>query len=183
MALSSFVFRPNNDWWDLWNWPERIFDQHFGVALSDDDFVPSSLSRYHDRPISRRLWRDRKSAVKSGMSEVVNTKDKFQINLDVSQFAPEEINVKVVDNKSITIEGNHEEKQDDHGFISRHFVRRYVLPRNCEVDKIASSLSSNGVLSISAPKKVVEAIKPSEKVIPITMAAPMETDDQAVQKK
>ncbi len=31
----------------------------------------------------------------TGMSEVLNDKDKFQINLDVSHFSPEEIKVTV----------------------------------------------------------------------------------------
>ncbi|KAJ8963110.1 hypothetical protein NQ318_018575 [Aromia moschata] len=51
----------------------------------------------------------------------------LQVILDVQQFAPNEIVVKTNGN-SIIVEGKHEEKQDEHGFISRHFVRRYVLP-------------------------------------------------------
>lgn len=71
----------------------------------------------------------------------------------MQQFAPNEITVKAVDN-TVVVEGKHEEKQDEHGFISRHFVRRYVLPKDVELNNITSSLSSDGVLTISAPKKV-----------------------------
>lgn len=73
--------------------------------------------------------------------------------LDVQQFAPREITVKTIDT-TIIVEGKHEEKQDEHGYISRHFVRRYVLPRDVEVHNITSSLSSDGVLTITAPKRV-----------------------------
>lgn len=45
-------------------------------------------------------------------------KDKFQIILDVQQFTPDEIAVKTSD-KYIIVEGKHEEKQDEHGFVSR----------------------------------------------------------------
>jgi len=76
-----------------------------------------------------------------------------QVNLDVQQFKPEEIAVKVVDN-SIVVEGKHEERKDDHGFVSRSFTRRYVLPENIDSATIQSSLSSDGVLQISAAPKV-----------------------------
>jgi crystallin alpha B len=52
------------------------------------------------------------------------------------------------------VEGKHEEKQDEHGYVSRHFVRRYILPSDIEVNNIVSSLSSDGVLTVTAPKKV-----------------------------
>lgn len=50
-----------------------------------------------------------------------------QVILDVQQFTPNEITVKTTD-KHIIVEGKHEEKADEHGYISRHFVRRYQLP-------------------------------------------------------
>jgi len=76
-----------------------------------------------------------------------------QVILDVQQFSPNEITVKTVDNY-IIVEAKHEEKKDEHGFISRSFVRRYVLPSTHDLNNITSSLSSDGVLTISAPKKV-----------------------------
>jgi HSP20 family molecular chaperone IbpA len=59
--------------------------------------------------------------------EVVNDDWKFQVNLDVRQFSPEEVNVKTSNNE-IFVEAKHEEKADEHGFIQRSFSRRYVLP-------------------------------------------------------
>lgn len=51
----------------------------------------------------------------------------FQVILDVQQFSPQEITVKTTD-KYIIVEGKHEEKQDEHGYISRQFTRRYQIP-------------------------------------------------------
>ena len=79
--------------------------------------------------------------------------DLRQVILEVQQFSPEEITVKTVGNQVI-VEAKHEERQDEHGFVSRHFVRRYVLPPSHDVFNITSSLSSDGVLTITAPKKV-----------------------------
>jgi crystallin alpha B len=76
-----------------------------------------------------------------------------QVILDVQQFSPSEITVKTINN-TVIVEGKHEEKQDEHGYVSRHFVRRYVLPSDIELNDIVSSLSSDGVLTVTAPKKV-----------------------------
>lgn len=44
------------------------------------------------------------------------------MSLDVQQFKPEELKVRVVEGV-VEVEGKHEERQDEHGSISRHFVR------------------------------------------------------------
>lgn len=69
------------------------------------------------------------------------------------------------------VEGKHEEKQDEHGFISRQFTRRYVLPQGHEASEVISSLSSDGVLTICSLKK---ALPPpgTERVVPITQTGP-----------
>lgn len=73
--------------------------------------------------------------------------------MDVQQFKPEEINVKVVDNY-LVVDAKHEEREDSHGYISRHFTRRYKIPSDVDIDAIKSKLSSDGILTLEAPKKV-----------------------------
>ena len=92
-------------------------------------------------------------------------KEKFQIVLDVQQFAPNEITVKTTDHH-VMIEGKHEEKEDEHGYVSRHFVRRYHLPKGADPHTIVSNLSSDGVLTVTAPRK---ALPPphTERSVPI----------------
>lgn len=97
-------------------------------------------------------------------------KDGFQVSMDVTQFKPSELNVKVVDN-SVVVEGKHEEREDDHGFISRHFVRRYALPKGYDADKVQSTLSSDGVLTVSIPKPQLED-KSNERHIQIQQTGP-----------
>lgn len=82
----------------------------------------------------------------------------------MQQFAPNEITVKTI-GKTITVEGKHEEKQDQHGLVSRQFMRRYVLPEGYDIENVQSALSSDGVLSITAPKLALPA--PGEKIVPI----------------
>lgn len=151
--------------------PSRIPDQHFGLGLDPEDLlapltVPRTVGALLRCPAGYyRPWKTAASAQDTG-STVSIDKDKFQVNLDVQQFAPEEISVKATGDNTITIEGKHEEKQDEHGFISRHFVRKYVLPKGCNIEQVASSLSSDGVLTITAPR--AEGNEVEHKSIPIT---------------
>ncbi|KAJ8924303.1 hypothetical protein NQ315_007096 [Exocentrus adspersus] len=107
-----------------------------------------------------------KSLVQDPGATVSSDKDKFQANFDVQQFKPEEISVKVTGDNTVTIEGKHEEKEDEHGYISRHFVRRYTLPENCDIKQVQSKLSSDGVLTITAPK-IPEGKAIEDREIPI----------------
>nr|XP_014103766.2 heat shock protein 23 [Bactrocera oleae] len=97
-------------------------------------------------------------------------KDGFQASLNVQQFKPSELNVKVVVDH-IVVEGKHEEREDDHGYISRHFVRRYALPKGFQADKVVSTLSSDGVLTVRVPKPAIED-KSNERVVPIQQVGP-----------
>ncbi|XP_050075575.1 protein lethal(2)essential for life-like [Anopheles maculipalpis] len=178
MSIIPIFFR---NWWDdEWDrplWSSRLLDQHFGSGVTADDLLNALVSVTDRRLPSQsqqqlasrynRPWHSSCVASNRDSGSTVNvTNDKFQISLDVQQFSPEEISVKYVDN-SVVVEGKHEEKQDEHGYISRHFVRRYMLPKGHNEADIVSSLSSDGILTISCPRKEIEQKKP-ERSIPIT---------------
>lgn len=103
-----------------------------------------------------------------------------KVTLDVTHFAPEDLNVKLVDNY-LVIEGQHEEKQEGHGFISRHFVRRYEIPASTPDLEIKSedvncTLNTSGVLTVEVQlEPPVEEGKGNEKVIPINMTTTSST--------
>ena len=97
-----------------------------------------------------------------GSAVVKNTSDKFQVSMDVKGFSPNELKVKVQD-RVVTVSGNHEERQDEHGYISRSFTRRYVVPEGIKMENVTSNITADGVLSITAPKlHAVEAPKAME---------------------
>ncbi|KAI7812907.1 crystallin, alpha B, b [Triplophysa rosa] len=125
--------------------PSRIFDQHFGEHMSESDLIPS-LS-YH-RPSFFR-W---PSWLESGISEMKMEKDRFSVNLDVKHFTPEELSVKITGDY-IEIHAKHEDRQDDHGFVSREFLRKYRIPTGVDPTSVTSSLSSDGVLTVMVPRK------------------------------
>ncbi|XP_044748704.1 protein lethal(2)essential for life-like [Coccinella septempunctata] len=159
--------------------PTRILDQHFGLTLDPNDLyspvtLPRDLRLASLYPRSYlRPWRTSTSAQDVG-STVQMDKEKFQANLDVQQFKPEELTVRVDSDNTVIIEGKHEEKQDEHGLIFRHFIRKYTIPKTCDITKLESRLSSDGVLSILAPKMQENA---KEINIPITQTGkPAKTD-------
>ncbi|XP_022203261.2 alpha-crystallin A chain [Nilaparvata lugens] len=155
MSLLPYVMR---DFVDDFYHP-TIFDDHFGLRPS------SLLSCVPLQAGYLRPWRLLDSQ-DSGISNIEEDSNNFKVNLDVQQFKPEEISVKLSDD-NIVIEGKHEERKDQHGFISRQFCRRYKLPENVDLQKLESRLSSDGVLQLIAPKKIDESIKNNERQIPI----------------
>lgn len=143
---------------------QSFLDQYFGRNIGMDDFFKVNMVPF----ITEDCWSQWKSKLAAEIdkgSKVTSDNEKYQVCIDVQQFSPEEITVKAI-GRQIVIEGKHEEKQDEHGYISRNFVRKYVLPDDLKMDSVTSSISSDGVLSISVPK-MVPAITGHERLIPI----------------
>ncbi|VVC32780.1 Hypothetical protein CINCED_3A023003 [Cinara cedri] len=159
MSLVPLFFQ---NWWDDFErerLPRRLLDQHFGLGLHRDDLTsltsalasPSLRSGTYYRP-----WQGVLNRQNSGTSNLKFDDNQVQVILDVQQFGPGEITVKTSEG-AVIVEGKHEEKQDEHGFISRQFKRRYLLPKDVDIEKVVSSLSSDGILTISVPKKVISS--------------------------
>jgi crystallin alpha B len=166
--LRYHPFYSGGDWFDFPT-PERIFDQHFGDMMPFGSMmaVDPLYGRmpYWMRP--RHVMRSTSAPNEGGVSEVQNTKDKFAIRLDVHHFKPEEITVKTA-GQQVQIEAKHEEQMDEHGFVQRHFIRKYALPHGVEPETVVSSLSQDGLLTIEAPKKALEG-ETQERKVPIQM--------------
>jgi len=96
--------------------------------------------------------------------EPTTGKDGFEVCVDARQFTPNEITVKITGG-TVIIEGKHEEKQDQNGFISRMFTRRYDLPSGYDANLITSQLSADGYLTVKAP--FPKAIDSKERIIAI----------------
>ncbi|KAK0098969.1 hypothetical protein PV326_011993 [Microctonus aethiopoides] len=167
MSLVPLLF---SDWWEDLDRPHRLLDQDFGIGLHPEQLYliqqnAPRLQRQRNPLTYYRPWAELLRRGEAGSSTVNADKNKFQVTLDVQQFKPEEINVKVVD-KCVVVEAKHEEKQDEHGWISRQFVRKYLIPEQCDIKQVSSSLSSDGVLTISVPRKDLPAVE-NERVIKI----------------
>ncbi|XP_063542916.1 protein lethal(2)essential for life-like [Cydia strobilella] len=164
---------------DLYRRRNSLFDQDFGLEFAPGDFLTSMFFpfSFHDY---YRPWRHLASISRDVGSTIKTDKDQFQINLDVQHFSPDEITVKTLDGY-VVVEGKHEEKEDDHGFVSRQFVRRYSLPEGVEPEKVVSQLSSDGVLTVSAPMRL-QLENTSERVVPITQTGPIRKEIKEIKE-
>lgn len=149
--------------------PVRLFDQQFGLEFDRTDFlIPFSIPQILNTLILPssyyRPWGSQYSQ-KNLVSEAFMDDSKFQVKLDVQNFVSEKITVKVTRDNMISIEGTQEEKQDEHGYIFRRFSKKYLLPKGYDIQNIECTLSSDGILTVLAPRNEV---KPSEeRIIPI----------------
>ncbi|XP_063603419.1 uncharacterized protein LOC134779292 [Penaeus indicus] len=112
----------------------------------EQSFIGDDLTRY--RSLRSRDLREENQAVTSSEDE---RQHKFV--LDVKDFSDGgEISVKAMNDRELVVEGR-KEKQGDGSRCSQRFVRRFVVPGDIELDAVTSVVSSDGVLTISAPKK------------------------------
>ncbi|XP_003701665.1 protein lethal(2)essential for life [Megachile rotundata] len=168
MSLLPLLF---SAWWADLERPHRLLDQNFGMGLYPEQLVYPGIDRFSplgNRGVLDLYYRPFTDILRKGeggTSTITADKDTFKVILDVQQFKPEEISVKLVD-RFIVVEAKHEEKRDEHGFISRQFVRKYLLPEQVDENELASNISSDGILTISAPLKKTEE-KQNERTIKI----------------
>ncbi|KAL6099112.1 hspb1 [Pungitius sinensis] len=179
--------------WDPFrDWQQsRIFDQTFGMPALHEDFptfpsthwpgylrhsmmtpdmgtmMPHAPMMYPAPLMGAHQARALTRQMSTGMSEIKQTQDSWKVSLDVNHFSPEELVVKTK-NGVVEITGKHEERKDEHGFVSRTFTRKYTLPSSADVEKVASSLSPEGVLTVEAPL-IRPAIECSETTIPVNV--------------
>ena len=166
MALLPMMFE------DFYGCPRRHqYRQHphsdFAFGLN-----PSELTAILALPTEMRQLENRARCPKKNQTNKFlpsTGKDGFQVCVDVQQFNPNEITVKTVDN-FIMVEGKHEEREDEHGYISRQFSRRYTMPKEYDSNAVTSYLSSDGVLTIKAPPP--QALESNERIIPISITGP-----------
>nr|UQK61710.1 small heat shock protein [Eunice torquata] len=150
-----------------------------------DDFWPSPLSRVMDRQMNQmwktmddmsRFWEPyeygpaaARGSRPSKDVQVKYTDQVFEVRLDVNQFAPEELNIKV-GGERLTITGKQQERPDEHGVISREFMRQFAIPENVETESFESQLTTDGFLVIKGKVKGAEDV--TERVINITREEP-----------
>jgi crystallin alpha B len=111
------------------------------------------------------------SLLSSSDNQVIKLKEddtKLEVTLDCTGYRPEELKVTTLPDNCILIEGKHEEKSDggnNRSMSSQQFSRKYTLPQGCDPMQVVSNLSRDGVLMVTAPKKV--SLGSSERPIPI----------------
>ena len=78
------------------------------------------------------------------------------MTLDVRHYTPEEISLKIEEDKLI-VTGKHH-RESEHGFESSEFSRSYTLPPDVDPKSLTSNITKEGTLQIEALKIKPEAI-------------------------
>ncbi|XP_054015441.1 alpha-crystallin B chain isoform X1 [Hylaeus anthracinus] len=134
--------------------PRRSAFDSFKSTTTQSTQNSSSLSPQHES-----TWLD---GLNSPLIQDEGDNKKLKLRFDVSQYTPDEIVVKTVDNK-LLVHAKHEEKTESKS-VYREYNREFLLPKGTNPESIKSSLSKDGVLTVEAP---LPAIGQGEKLIPI----------------
>jgi len=85
--------------------------------------------------------------------QVSASNEKFMIQLELPGFSPEDFSLKTKDDV-IIIEAKHNAKTEDGSTDSRHFTKEFKMPSGVATDKLGSTYSGAGILTISAPRAI-----------------------------
>ncbi|KAJ9575290.1 hypothetical protein L9F63_025758, partial [Diploptera punctata] len=133
----------------------------FGMRIRQQLTSSTTTSSSSDGGVQKgevRTWLD---GLNSPLIQDEGENKKLKLRFDVSQYQPEEIVVKTVDNK-LLVHAKHEEKSESKS-VYREYNREFMLPKGTNPESIKSSLSKDGVLTVEAPLPAIEG----EKLIPI----------------
>ncbi|PIO56459.1 Hsp20/alpha crystallin family protein, partial [Teladorsagia circumcincta] len=124
---------------------DDVFDR---IEHLDDDeqFERTSSS------VPRVAKTERKADVSamSNLEKVVDQDSKLSFSLDNPEFKPDEVKVSI-EGRTLTVEGKREITEGSN-YTSRSFLHRRTLPENVDVNRIRSTLTEFGQLTIEVPK-------------------------------
>ncbi|XP_044748131.1 protein lethal(2)essential for life-like [Coccinella septempunctata] len=78
-----------------------------------------------------------------------NGRQELKLRFDVSQYTPEEIEVRT-ENNHLLVHAKHEEN-DGTKRVYREYNQQFMLPQGISPDSVQSNLSADGVLTVQAP--------------------------------
>merc|ERR1711892_1605707 len=89
----------------------------------------------------------------SPKAKVSYDQDKFQVEFNVRDYTPEELSIKTEGDVLIVLAKHETKAEGGQSFVSKQFEQRFSLPSGVKIEKIASSLSQDGILTVSAPRE------------------------------
>ena len=96
----------------------------------------------------------------SGLNEAAHniqvsaSNDKFQVQLELPGFAPEDFSLKTKDD-IVIVEAVHDVKSEDGSSDTRRFTREFKMPGGVVREQLSSTYSGKGILTVSAPRNVL----------------------------
>lgn len=150
---------------DLMNRESNYFESSTSSSTTNNQSVTNNSSSSALSPLRTQIPKQNYiSDISSPLIQDEGDNKVLKLRFDVSQYAPEEIVVKTVDQK-LLVHAKHEEKSDTKS-VYREYNREFLLPKGVNPEQIRSSLSKDGVLTVDAPLPT-PALTAGEKLIPI----------------
>ncbi|KAL4239157.1 hypothetical protein ACF0H5_003859 [Mactra antiquata] len=146
--------------------PEPCYSGVSSTNIANTANASSTFSNIDQSPtagsvnVNKQYW----FPVKVSGEQVISNDLEFRITLDISNFSPDEITLKTKNNR-VVVHAKHPERVDEFGLIEREFKRQYILPKDVDPNEVTSSLSTNGILTMKAPK--IDTDNGKERIIPI----------------
>jgi len=118
--------------------------------------------------------------------QVSASNDKFQIQLELPGFAPEDFGLKTKDD-IIIVEAVHETQNEGGSTDSRRFTKEFKMPGGVVAEQLSSTYSGAGILTVSAPRvisapegaQVSEAMKAQSQAFVTDDGVAVKKDDKA----
>jgi len=85
--------------------------------------------------------------------QITEKDGKFNAVMDVKDFNPKDLSVRVVDDR-VVVEGKFEQKSEDGSSVAaKEFYKEFNMPPSADIDQVATALSKDGILTVKAPKR------------------------------
>lgn len=105
--------------------------------------------------------------------------EEFHVSFNLSEFSPEEIQVKLIGDNVLYVEAKHVSKKDGRE-VERYFSHYYSIPDNVDIEAIKSTISKDGTLKMTAPVMNKQPPQPTEKILPIDHDASARVEEAPV---
>jgi HSP20 family molecular chaperone IbpA len=99
----------------------------------------------------------------SPKAKVSYDQERFQVEFCVQDYRPEELSIKTEGDVLIVLAKHETKAEGGQSFVSKQFEQRFSLPSGVKPEKISSSLSKDGILTVTAPRESMGAVSALKK--------------------
>lgn len=126
------------------------------TTVTTRDVDSSETSSLHGAasspPTSGTIITPQQTTVNRQSSRVEVDENRFQVTLDVSQYKPEDIEVKVDGNKLVVRAESKAPGSGGAGYTEKEFFRQYTLPEDVDGAQVRCYFAEDGTLTLEAPR-------------------------------
>lgn len=103
--------------------------------------------------------------------EIADDKNEWKIFMEAHNFDPEEIYIQVNNNELTLHARKGTGSRGKRGLSDREFTKKFIIPDGVNIKQLKSTLSSNGILVVEAPKRGADSRRESERIIQVRRAS------------